>query len=283
MNEKNVDKIQVNGSTYNIPPVWKYYNTKSGNDYSAVSGYVIQWPNGLQIITGRYSFNKVTMNTFSGKWGKFYESKKQYMPHYEVPFKNIPVATFNVAKKSDGLAAFISELFESSTDALGRCYVVCPASGGRVVDMDFTAIGEWSTYLGGGSMNILDKIIKDGDTMYMCPEVTDYTLSDGKDKVIKFQNGMMIIAGTRNLGTVAMTSSWGSMYESGKISLGSDFSEAFIEIPTVKVSITKTSTECLLETVLETTTTSPGKTWAFSGTSKSGTVEIDYIAVGRWK
>lgn len=281
MSEVDLNKIILDSVGYDVPPVYQYYNTKKEDDYSEVTGYVIQWPNGLQIITGKYSFNSVSFSAFTGKWGKFYESTKQYMPHYEVPFKTKPTVIHNIIRKNNGSAAFISKLFNSSTSDMGRCYVVRPVSGSKTVDMGFVAIGNWTQYLG-GNMNRVDKIIKNNVDIYICPEVTDNTVSNGKDKVIKFQNGMMIITGTRNLGSIAMTSTWGSFYESGEINLGT-FSESFIESPTVLASITNNSTECLLQQVNSTTNTSIGASWALSGTSKTGTVEIDYVAIGRWK
>ena len=77
-------------------------------------------------------------------------------------------------------------------------------------------------------MNIIEEISKNNDTLYLTPTITEYSVSDtnmsGYDKVIKFQNGMMIIAGRRSF------TSTGS--QSGTFSVA--FIDSSTEVPLIR-------------------------------------------------
>lgn len=297
---KALDKLIIDGDESSIiPPIYRYYNRKVGNDYNEVGGYVIQWPNGLQIITGAYSFGTTG---FSTKWGDvFYKSNSQYLPHFDAEFKEPPIVLHNCnggqggggGHKTAGTTAYMYHWNNLSTTRMGNGIFTKPVKPmfSQAIAMEFVAIGEWKTYEGGSvDMNVIEKITKKGTgsitnpdiDMYMCPLVTNYTLENGTDKVIKFQNGLMIITGTRNLGSKAITKAWGSVYETDSFQVG-DFSVAFVDVPNVQMVPTKNSVDCILEVKNDMTATTIGKTWAMSPVSTTGVIEIAYQAIGMWK
>lgn len=280
MSVKNIDKITFNGTDYDIPPVFRYYSVKSGDDYNAVSGYVMQWPNGLQIITGTYQFENMIISSLTGKWGSYYESYKKYMPHYDAEFKSLPYVVWNTASGTNS-DYFIGELMNSSTTRLGQCYVISTSSkitSKRAIYMNFIAIGEWKTYEGAASMGntAIENIKMNGDTLNIAP----WFRKNSSSLIVKFSDGTMIEAGRKTTSGDINTAS-GSIYLSNVVSFG-NFPEAFIETPILMTSTNNAATESMLD-YAETTTT--GFSCRFvSATSKTNvTLGVDFIAIGKWK
>ena len=127
----------------------------------------------------------------------------------------------------------------------------------------------------------INKVIYGDNEFNMAPTVTDYTLSNGEDKVIKFANGMMIIAGKRTFTGISITSSWGSIYESAKIQLG-NFSVPFKATPTIIANVIG-DVDCLLQYINGTTSSSIGFTFFSSGVTKTGNITVNFIATGSWR
>ena len=127
----------------------------------------------------------------------------------------------------------------------------------------------------------LNKLIYEGNELNMAPEVKDYNVSNGSDKVIKFANGLMIIAGKRIISNVAITSSWGDIYESPQTQLG-DFAVSFTGVPTITANVIG-DVDCIMQYVKGTTSSSIGYTFFSSGVTKTGNVTVNFIAFGFWK
>lgn len=127
----------------------------------------------------------------------------------------------------------------------------------------------------------INKLIYGDNEFNMAPTVTDYTLSNGEDKVIKFANGMMIIAGKRTFTGISITSSWGNIYESAQIQLG-DFAVSFTGVPTITANVIG-DVDCIMQYVKGTTSSSIGYTFFSSGVTKTGNVTVNFIAFGFWK
>lgn len=121
-------------------------------------------------------------------------------------------------------------------------------------------------------MNIIEEINKGDDTLYLTPTITEYTISDtnmsGYDKVIKFQNGMMIIAGRRSFTSSASSSA--------------TFSVAFINSPIVQVSICGGTMKKMTQIVSANATSFSFGTRQFESSTGSD-LAFDYLAIGKWK
>lgn len=96
---------------------------------------------------------------------------------------------------------------------------------------------------------------------------------------IKFNNGILICY--KNISqSVAMTSSWGSMYE-GTFSAG-NWAMAFAETPTVSVT-NKGGAGAMIEGFgTGATTTSCGAIWLCRPTSITNTVSLSIVGIGKW-
>ena len=290
MADRNINDLIFNLVSYNIPPVCRHYNRQVGDEYNPIEGYVMQWPDGTMIITGSYDLGGCRMQSY--KWGNaFYRSNSQNMPHLEAEFKEVPVIIHNAAGPQggggldgDGATGWLYRWYSRhTTTKMSNAYFCRPTTGNPHLQMQFVAIGEWKTYEGGSAVNLVEKIKKNDADLYMCPDVTVYGSGRNKDRVIKFQNGLMIISGVRNLGSKAITSAWGSLYETSSAFSVGTFPVSFTSAPHVFLSPTDYSVPCLLQIAMSGTTTNIGNTWALSATSTTGTVEIAYLAIGMWK
>lgn len=105
--------------------------------------------------------------------------------------------------------------------------------------------------------------------------------SNANGNYIKYYDGTMICFKTLS-DSVAMTSSWGSLYE-GEMQLG-NFAEEFIDIPEVFYS-NVSSTGAMVEGRGSTqiSKTSAGSIYLCRATSITNTVKINVLAIGRWK
>lgn len=105
--------------------------------------------------------------------------------------------------------------------------------------------------------------------------------SNANGNYIKFNDGTLIC--TKHVsGTTTCNTSWGSLYETPIIDLGS-FAMNFIAIPCVSMT-PRMGAGVIHEGVRNTSTSSFGTTW-LARTSSADAIDygIDCIAIGRWK
>lgn len=103
---------------------------------------------------------------------------------------------------------------------------------------------------------------------------------------IKYDNGLMICYKELML-TMAVNSAWGSVYESGNISLG-NFPVAFISPPIVSVTNAAKTGDGInggwVEYIQSVSTTSCGTiTMIRPSSANSATFKLNIIAIGMWK
>lgn len=105
--------------------------------------------------------------------------------------------------------------------------------------------------------------------------------SNANGSYIKYADGTLIC--TKHVsGTTTCNTSWGSLYETPIIDLGS-FAMNFIAVPYVLIT-NNMNMGAFNEGVKEVTTSSYGKTWiARAGSVDAIDYGIDCIAIGRWK
>ena len=106
--------------------------------------------------------------------------------------------------------------------------------------------------------------------------------SNADGSYVQFNDGTMICYGIHDLGDVAMTTTFGSMYEKSHVSLG-NFPKEFADIPAVHVT---TIGGCAVLEYLNSndlTTTSLGVTDFMRPTASTQHIKIAFIAIGHWK
>lgn len=127
-------------------------------------------------------------------------------------------------------------------------------------------------------MSEINRISLNGQNYDLAP-----TIQTGSNYMImKFPNGVMIIAGTKVYGTINVSTAWGSLYEtSSLIDLG-DYPTAFVSTPNLQITPIDDN-GIFFEVIKERTSTKLGKTWFCKPTAASVEVSINYLAIGRWK
>ena len=121
------------------------------------------------------------------------------------------------------------------------------------------------------------KIYETGSNIYL---ETAESGSNENGSWIKYEDGTMICYMKRQYNNINITNTWGNVYESPALSLG-DLPQTFIEIPMVFAQ--STGTTVWVEGI-QPTTTSLGSSYFMrpvSGTNQ--TINIMFIAIGRWK
>lgn len=100
--------------------------------------------------------------------------------------------------------------------------------------------------------------------------------------VIKFPDGLMIVRMYKTYNG-AISSSYGNVYYSSVLNLG-NFPEAFSENPYIFLQVYDQETGVWTSGAKNTTATSAGTTYIFSGKSFSTlSVGVQVIAIGKWK
>ena len=107
---------------------------------------------------------------------------------------------------------------------------------------------------------------------------------------IKYADGTMICTATKVFENIDVNTSWGNLYETAELTLG-NFPQQFISTPTGIncIMITNTNTNNkgsagFIEYIIETTTTSWGKTAIAKATSSvAANIGLSLIAIGKWK
>ena len=126
----------------------------------------------------------------------------------------------------------------------------------------------------------------DGDTVPDGYEEVEMSGSNANGNWIKFDDGTMICTSARRFENVAVTATWGSLYDSPNLGLGSLPAE-FINIPRVFITchnITgQTSNACFIEWITGTTTSLWGSTAVARPTSGTANLAFSLLAIGRWK
>lgn len=114
-------------------------------------------------------------------------------------------------------------------------------------------------------------------------DIGDEYGSNANGSYQKFANGTLICWKYVTLNNVAMTTSWGSIYESAAVSLG-NWPETFIDIPTISLIQDFTGSGAgMVEAVKETSTTFVGNAYFWRATSSTFTLKYRIIGIGRWK
>ena len=104
----------------------------------------------------------------------------------------------------------------------------------------------------------------------------------------KFANGLLICWKNVTHENVAITNTWGSMYESPLLSFG-DWPVAFYGLrPFVSVDVTSSdslsnNTACMPERIQGVSLTSAGSSYFIRPVSTTGNITVDIIGVGLWK
>lgn len=111
------------------------------------------------------------------------------------------------------------------------------------------------------------------------PVVESGTNSNGK--WTKWMDGTMICYKHIDFGNVAITTAWGSFYETASDYSCGNYPQAFAETPCISIMPLNT---CFVEKKGNTTATSWGSFWACRpATYGSFSLTVDCIAIGRWK
>lgn len=114
-------------------------------------------------------------------------------------------------------------------------------------------------------------------------DIGDEYGSNANGSYQKFANGTLICWKYVTLNNVAMTTSWGSIYESASVSLG-NWPETFIDIPTISLIQDFTGSGAgMVEAVKETSTTFVGNAYFWRATSSTFTLKYRIVGIGRWK
>lgn len=105
--------------------------------------------------------------------------------------------------------------------------------------------------------------------------------SNANGNYVKYADGTMICTKKVDINTI-ISSSWGVLYESDKLDLGS-YAESFIETPIIIA--TPYQREILIGQVRESSTTSFGKINLVKPVADSSTTDyhINLVAIGKWK
>lgn len=104
--------------------------------------------------------------------------------------------------------------------------------------------------------------------------------SNSNGTYIKYSDGTMICYNSKQV-TEQVTSTWGALYVSQQVSLGT-FPQAFINIPTLNVYCSGNQS-IMIVAAGAATTTDAGKIQLARADSATVTTNIGYIAIGRWK
>lgn len=103
----------------------------------------------------------------------------------------------------------------------------------------------------------------------------------GTKKYIKYADGTMICSNTVNYSNISITTTWGSFFESGILSLGGNYPVAFVDEPDLIVTSHYPN---FVEKYGNASSTDPGTFYATKPRSATGeNVKVSYIAIGRWK
>lgn len=105
--------------------------------------------------------------------------------------------------------------------------------------------------------------------------------SNSNGQYYKFPDGTLICT-KKVSGSFACTNTWGGMYESSEISLGS-WAHNFSAAPAVNCSFISTEGTALTEGISGLSLSSAGRTYLIRGTSYTVTGAVHVIAIGRWK
>lgn len=142
----------------------------------------------------------------------------------------------------------------------------------------------WET-VGGAVLGVNDSYSTSTSQAYSCNYVNSIVESGSNTNGswVKYIDGTMICYKTISK-TVSVTSSWGSIYESGEITLG-DFPQEFIAIPVVNITVqNENNIGGMIELVKNITTQSAGKTLLVRGTTTTNANYIfNIVAIGKWK
>jgi hypothetical protein len=105
--------------------------------------------------------------------------------------------------------------------------------------------------------------------------------TSGGQSAWKFPDGKMICFGTKT-NSYAITGSYeGSYYAGTGSNLSSIFAESFISAPVVTVTVEQNSSLITFDLTSVSTTGFGG--WIWGQYSKTATVKIHYVAIGKWK
>lgn len=104
--------------------------------------------------------------------------------------------------------------------------------------------------------------------------------SNTNGSYIKFSDGTMICRKYINFGKKAITTTWGSFYESEKITIG-NYPEPFIEIP--QIFIMPLNTFFIEKESSSISKTSWGDFYATRPASATMYIPVDCFAIGKWK
>lgn len=104
--------------------------------------------------------------------------------------------------------------------------------------------------------------------------------SNANGNYIKFADGTMICRKYVQFGEKAITSEWGSFYESEELDIG-NYAQPFIEIP--QISVMPLDTFFVEKRDNNISETSWGSFWATRPVSITMYIRVDCIAIGKWK
>ena len=104
--------------------------------------------------------------------------------------------------------------------------------------------------------------------------------SNSNGEYIKFSDGTMICRKYINFGKKAITTTWGSFYESEKMTIG-NYPEPFIEIP--QIFIMPLNTFFIEKESSSISKTSWGDFYATRPASATMYIPVDCFAIGKWK
>lgn len=105
--------------------------------------------------------------------------------------------------------------------------------------------------------------------------------SNTNGSYIKFEDGTMICWNSVPM-TKSVTSTWGALYTSPSTSLGT-FPQTFIDIPTITVYCSGSSSIMLVTSAAATTTTAGSIQLARADSNNNVSTTVNYIAIGKWK
>lgn len=177
--------------------------------------------------------------------------------------------------------AFISGIVYEGGTVLSSKYA--PIHGHPYVSTSTYTAGDVLTKLKtvDGANSGLDADMVDG---YHSGSFLITTGGDTTSSWTKFPDGTLITKQLVSLGTVAITSAWGSIYTSGS-KVMPDYPVAFVDTPAVFINISNTANNSVWVGTCGTgTAPTPPKVELFRATTASPTwVYIHIVAIGRWK
>lgn len=100
----------------------------------------------------------------------------------------------------------------------------------------------------------------------------------------KMPDGTLICWGEISISSVAISSTWGSCYESTNISVSKSFPVTFSTTPTLMTRVNTTPVAFLEDAITVSTTGIGGQYWLTRPTTASSVNgSISWLAVGKWK